>query len=560
MYNKPYMTQGGRSGDQKSKQIIKRAGLIIPLFLTVYGLLVLADIVPGSLLASLPALIILMVSWLIMGILQVVVSPKTQNDTFVRLIGYHLLAGGYMLLISGLYSPMAALWLVLMLASYIYTGTNGLKLNLVVLTLLLLAETLVRGATSEMFMTTDTWLLLLVVLSGLIAVAIIKYHEIDQVALVHSQRQEMIQRERTLTLVNNLADAVLSTDPNGVIQVYNAAALNLLDTNDSLNGRKIDKVVSLVDEDDNPVSLMEELKKARSVTIRDDLSLNIDEERTRLEVTLSPIRRSFSGKNRQDDGYILILRDITKSKSLEEERDEFISVVSHELRTPITIVEGTISNVQVILERGEIKPKVLSAAINSAHEQIMFLARMVNDLSTLSRAERGLSDEMEVIDVKELAYKVYNTYRPEAEAKGLLLNIDTRGKLGKVFASRLYLEELLQNLITNAIKYTHKGSITLDVRSGDNKVVFSVKDTGIGISKSDQKSIFKKFYRAEDYRTRETKGTGLGLYVSSKLARKLNTSIELSSRLNHGSTFSFNLQSLKPEAKKKPSSKAVATK
>jgi signal transduction histidine kinase len=106
-------------------------------------------------------------------------------------------------------------------------------------------------------------------------------------------------------------------------------------------------------------------------------------------------------------------------------------------------------------------------------------------------------------------------------------------------ASRLYLHELLQNFITNSIKYTKEGSVTVSVRNKDGLVTFEVKDTGIGISKADQAKVFKKFYRSEDYRTRETGGTGLGLYVATKLAKKLNTTINLSSRLNHGSTFSF---------------------
>lgn len=544
------MTVGGDNGDQKSKLILKRAGLIIPLFLTVYGLLVLVGFVPGSPYANLTSLLVLMTSWLILGGVQIALPPKSYADSFVRMVGYHILAGGYILLISGLYSPMAALWLVLMLASYIHCEANGLKLNIAMLVLLFVAETLPQDHTNGLFATTDPWLLLLVVASGLIAIAIIKYHEIDQKALLRSQRQEMIQRERTLTLVNNLADAVLSTDSDGIIRVYNAAALNLLDTNDSLNGKNIDEAIPLKDGRGRAISLLDELIKTKGVTVRDDLSLEFDEERVRLEVTLSPIRRSYKKDEKHDDGYILILRDITKSKSLEEERDEFISIVSHELRTPITIAEGTISNAQLLLERGDAKPEKLTSAMHTAHDQVLFLARMVNDLSTLSRAERGVADEMEVIDVKEMVYKIYKNYLPEAESKGLHFNIDTSGKLGKVFASRLYLEELLQNFITNAIKYTHEGSITFDVRSSGGKVTFAVKDTGIGISKSDQKNIFDKFYRAEDYRTRETSGTGLGLYVSAKLARKLNTTIELTSRLNHGSTFSFSLNSLKPEDKK----------
>ncbi len=545
MYNKLSMTLGGQNGDEKSKHILKRAGLVIPLFLTLYGLLVLVNILPGSPLASLSGLLVLIASWLIVCAAQIISPPGNHSASILRLTAYHILAAGYLILISGLYSPLTALWLVLMLASYVFGGLSGLKLNFLTLLIIFMAEQVVRESSNELFSTTDPWLLLLVVASGLIAVAIIKYHETDQVALLRSQRQEMIQRERTLTLVNNLADGVLSTDRDGIITVYNAAALNLLDTNDSLNGQYIDDVVKLTDTTGEPVSLAKLLAKTKSSKVRDDLMLTFDEDQMRLEVTLSPIRRGYSGKNSHEDGYILILRDITKSKSLEEERDEFISVVSHELRTPITIAEGTISNAQILLDRGDIKPEILSQAVNSAHDQVMFLARMVNDLSTLSRAERGVADDMEVIDVKELAFNIYNNYLSEAEGKGLQLNIDTRGKLGQVFVSRLYLEELIQNFITNAIKYTHEGSITFAITAEKGEVEFAVKDTGIGISKSDQKNVFQKFYRAEDYRTRETSGTGLGLYVASKLARKLNTKIELQSRLNHGSRFSFKLSQVK---------------
>ena len=85
----------------------------------------------------------------------------------------------------------------------------------------------------------------------------------------------------------------------------------------------------------------------------------------------------------------------------------------------------------------------------------------------------------------------------------------------------------------------------ISIKNEGNNIRFAVTDTGIGISKNDQQKIFNKFYRSEDYRTRETGGTGLGLYVASKLARKMNTKIELQSRLNYGSTFSLKLPSAK---------------
>ena len=143
---------------------------------------------------------------------------------------------------------------------------------------------------------------------------------------------------------------------------------------------------------------------------------------------------------------------------------------------------------------------------------------MVNDLSTLSRAERGVADEPENIDVQSLIDELYAEYAPQAADKSLTFDIDIAPQIGQVSQSRLYLKEILQNFITNAIRYTEKGGVTIIVKPGENDTInFAVKDTGIGISRSDQAHLYQKFWRSEDYRTRETSGTGLGLYVVAKL-------------------------------------------
>lgn len=368
-----------------------------------------------------------------------------------------------------------------------------------------------------------------------------------QTALEHSQLLERRQYDRVLTIVNNLSDATFSTNGEGIIDLYNAASLNLLDTNTSIKGTCIDELFHLSDDDGQPIKIHDLLQATDRTSRRSDLRHTYaDGEEIRLELTFAPIKSSYgldtAGQNRYD--YIIIARDVTKEKSLEEERDEFISVVSHELRTPITIAEGTLSNLQVLMERTEsIDPSLLQQTVATAHEQIMYLARMVNDLSTLSRAERGIADSPELIDVSDLIHSLHGQYSPEASVKGLRLDLDLGHSLGTINASRLYTEELLQNFITNAIKYTKEGSVTITVKKEADTVYFAVKDTGIGMSRTDQTKVFNKFYRSEDYRIRETSGTGLGLYVSSKLAHKLGTTIELTSRLNHGSTFSFALPS-----------------
>src|SRR5581483_5216506 len=130
-------------------------------------------------------------------------------------------------------------------------------------------------------------------------------------------------------------------------------------------------------------------------------------------------------------------------------------------------------------------------------------------------------------------------FRPEAEKKGLQLHAEASKSLELLKSSKLYVREVLQNFITNAIKYTEKGSVTLGAKQIAKGIQFTVTDTGIGISKSDQEKIFDKFFRSEDYRTRSTNGTGLGLYVTMKLARLLHAEISVESELNHGSTFTI---------------------
>ncbi len=538
------MYKGGPIYTPSLVKIFRYAGLLSPVVLTVYGILIQFGYIQTAHLIDIVGFYVLMFWWSAVGILQFIIPNKTKLDSSLKLIAYHLLIGAYLVFISSLSSPLIASWLLLMMASYLLFSTRGLESSILMFAAVISIDIVMWRDVIPTVMNYDLVALIVVLLAGVIALNIFRSQEVNKNDLNKSKAQESLQRDRVSTIVNNMTDAVLSTDMEGIIRVYNAASLNLLDTNTSLNGHHIDEILPLADQKSNSVSLFKELQAAKTVIKRDDLNYAFDDgEQIRLEITYSPIRSSYSRSKKSEthDGYIVIARDVTKAKSLEEERDEFISVTSHELRTPLTIAEGTISNVQVMMEHPDVTPAMLKEAVNTAHEQILFLASMVNDLSTLSRAERGVADSTEDIDVRELAHKLHDKYNAEASTKKLHLNLDLSPKLGVVHVSRLYIEELLQNLLTNAIKYTKKGSVTIIFEQKGDKVNFAVKDTGIGISKSDQAKIFAKFYRSEDYRTRETSGTGLGLYIAAKLAHKIGTKITTVSRLNFGSTFSFTL-------------------
>ena len=542
------MYKGGAIITPHSAQVFRFAGLFIPIVLVTYGVFIQFDIIHISHTIDNLGLFMFSFWWLYLSVLQFLVPSKDKLDSGLRLIAFHLLAGSYLIFISGVASPFVGCWLLLMIASYMYFSERGLQLSTLAFVIVVVVDIMMWHQISETIVIYDLVALVAILITGVITISISRSQGVTRKELNRSKVQESLQRDRILTIVNNMTDAVLSTDMDGIIRVYNAASLNLLDTNDSLNGRHIDKVLPLTDQEGNEFSLSKEFQEAKTVIKRDDLNYSFEDgEKIRLEVTYSPIRSSYSRSKKAEthDGYIVIMRDVTKSKSLEEERDEFISVISHELRTPITIAEGTISNVQMMIDHPDITNLMLKDSINTAHDQIIFLASMVNDLSALSRAERGVADKAEEIDVNELAHKMFDKYKNDAKAKKLHLDLDLSPKFGKIYASRLYLEELLQNFITNSIKYTKKGSVTIIFEQKGEMITFSVKDTGIGISKSDQSKIFQKFYRSEDYRTRETGGTGLGLYVAAKLSRKLGTDIKLTSRLNFGSTFGFSLPEMK---------------
>lgn len=354
---------------------------------------------------------------------------------------------------------------------------------------------------------------------------------------------EELDHSRLTSLINSMADAVIAVDEDTRVVIFNGATLNILDINNIREGDKIGKLLKLIDKDNQPVDITATIKATKLPTTNRELRLKYGDDSTiNLYLSIAPVHLGYGEAGQR--GFVLLLRDITREKSLEEERDEFISVVSHELRTPIAISEGNISNAQLIAEKtGDMK--AIKDALKQAHDQVMFLSDMINDLSTLSRAERGkLTLEVEPINVHELVRDLANNYTPEAKKKGLELKTDLDPKLELLYSSKLYVREILQNFITNALKYTQRGHITVSAKLHDKGIEFAVTDTGIGISKGDQEKVFDKFFRSEDFRTRQSNGTGLGLYVTMKLARLVHADITVTSKLNHGSTFTVYIPSL----------------
>jgi PAS domain S-box-containing protein len=519
-------------------RILRVAGTFLPLAIIPVGLLVRDGALDNSFYVSDAWYGALSIAFLVTAIAQFFLTRyrPTPANYLILSVAYHVLGIAFILTVSGFLSPIIVCWVALMLAVDTYFGTVAFVLSALAL-MVTGAITLPLHGISVTEYAQVMLYCLFIIATGFTVSRIRTVTDRERVALFKSREDVNFQRERLITLVNSMGDAVIATDEDGEIKIYNAATLNLLDTNASLTNKKIDRVLRLYSEEGKRVRALEQIRAKKTVFSRTDLVHKFaDGEQMNLYVNFAPIQLSYQGAG--DKGFIFILRDITKEKSLEEERDEFISVVSHELRTPVAIVEGNISNLLVLQSRGA-DQTVLSHALQDAHDQTLYLAKMINDLSTLSRAERGLDSAVEDINTTELLTEMYKNYTDAAHKKNLKLDLDLQPNLPHVQTSRLYLEEVLQNFLTNAIKYTKSGGVTLMGHKVKEGVYFAVKDTGIGISKSDQRHVFERFWRSEDYRTRETSGTGLGLYVTKKLAGKMGVDMKFESRLNHGSTFSF---------------------
>lgn len=441
-------------------------------------------------------------------------------------------------------------WLIVMFLVYAYYGIRASFGSLMILAVILEAQLLFRSYQNNGYIEQAMIYSVLIQLGIVSAMALFfldteAASEIDREELVKTMDRAQLEHQRILTLINNMSDGVIATDTEGSINLYNASALSILDTNQSLNGKKLAEIMHLTDKRHRKINVMELLKDTKLLEESLNYSLKYnDKEFINLGITASKIQVGYGAEGSM--GYVVTFRDITREKSLEEERDEFISVISHELRTPVAVAEANVSNAQFMISKGQPAENV-SGSLDIAHNQIVFLASMLNDLSTLSRAEKGdLNQNPAPVHPVEIIESVYNGFTKPVKQKGLKLTKKVKDSTPTTIISNgLYIQEILQNFVSNALKYTQKGSINITVEGVKDGVKFTVKDTGIGISKSDIKKVFEKFFRSEDYRTRETSGNGLGLYITKKLAKILDAEFEIESVLNKGSTFSIIVPDLK---------------
>jgi signal transduction histidine kinase len=238
-------------------------------------------------------------------------------------------------------------------------------------------------------------------------------------------------------------------------------------------------------------------------------------------------------------GVVITFRDVTQERAEQGAQTEFISTASHEMRTPVAIIEGYIG---MLLNpaTATVDNRGLEYA-QKAHEAAKRLGQLFQDLLDVTKLDDGrLPTNAILVDAGAAVRQAVEQLAPQATAKNLTLTYehgDGIQPLYIIYVDLGQLQEILDNLITNAIKYTKQGSIKVSLSESQGKVRISITDTGIGIAAEDIPHLFQKFYRIDNSDTREIGGTGLGLYLTKKLTENLGGQIGLTSELGQGSTF-----------------------
>jgi two-component system, OmpR family, phosphate regulon sensor histidine kinase PhoR len=241
-------------------------------------------------------------------------------------------------------------------------------------------------------------------------------------------------------------------------------------------------------------------------------------------------------------GAVLVFHDMTELRRLERLREDFVANVSHELKTPLsvitacveTLVEGAVDDLE---HRGRFLERI--------HEQTQRLHTLILDLLSLARIESGEQTlSVQALSVAEIARACIERHQARTHARQQTLRLETPADQAdvKVLADVEALSEILDNLVDNAVKYTPPGG-TIGVRWGSDGDMckFEIADTGIGIPESDIGRIFERFYRVDKARSRELGGTGLGLSIVKHLVQALHGTIQASSEVGKGTTFTVRL-------------------
>lgn len=220
-------------------------------------------------------------------------------------------------------------------------------------------------------------------------------------------------------------------------------------------------------------------------------------------------------------------------------RSEFLANISHELRTPTSYLSGF---AKLIKTKKYTTPEELDRYATIIDGEASRLAQLIQELFELSKMEEGeYTLSIQEIDIEDFIYTLQEKVKLKVLSKGLSIEVGLNVSAKAFFTDGMKLEQILLNLLENAINYTSQGMVGLYVHMKEQKIEFTVTDTGGGIPGSDQPFIFERFYRVDKSRSRATGGTGLGLAISGELVKQLSGTIHLQSIENEGTKFVITL-------------------
>jgi two-component system, OmpR family, phosphate regulon sensor histidine kinase PhoR len=353
----------------------------------------------------------------------------------------------------------------------------------------------------------------------------------DMVETLGERIEAMAENQRQLsTVLAYMADGVLILDEQGRVELINSAATRLLRTTQAL---ALNHSYAEVVRHYKLIELWQHCRhtgqeQLEAVEIGRDLFV---------QVIITPFQQQGAR------GYLVILQDLTQVRHLQTVRRDFISNLSHELRTPLASLRAVMET----LHDGALDdPPVTQRFLSRAAGEVDTMTQMVEELLELSRIESGqVPLRLEKTAVPDLILPPLDRLSPQAQRTETELIIDLPANLPPVLADSPRVQQVVTNLVHNAIKFTPNGRITLSAQTDHKKapgqVTIAIADTGVGIASEDLPRIFERFYKSDRARTRSQGGTGLGLAIARHIVERHNGRIWVDSREGKGSTFYFSL-------------------
>jgi len=340
------------------------------------------------------------------------------------------------------------------------------------------------------------------------------------------------ERSTLDTVLQKMTDGVIIVDEAGNVQMINSAARKIFSIGqESSPGAPLIEVVR----HHQPVEMWQECKSTRKPQVMDFEIGN----RLSLHGIATPLEPANSGSS------LLLFHDISHQRQTEAVRRDFISNVSHELRTPLAALKALTETLQA----GALDdPPAAHRFLDQMETEVDSLSLMVNELLELSRIESGrVPLNLAATPPLEIVTQAVERLRLQAERANLSLDVDCPDDLPPVLADASRIQQVLVNLLHNAIKFTPAGGkVAVRAKPEDHAIRFAVTDTGIGIAVEDLPRIFERFYKAD--RSRASSGTGLGLAIARHLVEAHGGRIWVESTVGAGSSFYFTLPVIEPAA------------